>query len=623
DGTPSLPAPSRQAGLRGRCIDRGGHPLRPRHAQRVTSLGPDRRAVPLPVLLEHGPHSGVHLRRSCLRQGEATSRPPAPFPRHRHPCGCLGLAPTCPSILASDALRNGPPAGGGRPGRAGSLLVPDCPRARATWTSLSRGAQPSPRIAPPGPPAILVPIDTWGRSLIMRTHYCGRVSPQELGTTVSLAGWVNRRRDFGAITFVDLRDRSGIIQVVFDGDDDALSDAHTLNREDVVQITGTVSARSQETVNPEMSTGTLEIRAQHLTVLNRSKTPPFLVDGDGTDTTEETRLRYRYVDLRREKLQRSLGLRHRVFKSIRDFFSDEGFWEIETPFLTKSTPEGARDFLVPSRMHPHAFYALPQSPQLFKQLFMVGGIDRYFQMVKCFRDEDLRADRQPEFTQLDLEMAFPNGKEEIFSLLEGALARTFRETLGIELEIPFPRLSHGEALRRFGSDKPDLRYGVEIRDVSSLVANCGFSVFTQAIASGGRVAGLLATGCGAYSRSMLDDLQAVAVKAGAQGMAWIKVEAGSAPSSPIAKFLTVEELAALIEAFAATPGDLILLLAGQNVETPLGALRTALAKRESWAANNAWSFLWVTDFPLFELDDAGQITSSHHPFTSPSTTDIQ
>lgn len=457
----------------------------------------------------------------------------------------------------------------------------------------------------------------------MRTHYCAHVSPQDMGETVSLAGWVNRRRDFGAITFVDLRDRSGIIQVVFDGGDVVLADAHTLNREDVVQITGRVSARSKETVNPEMATGTLEIRAQTLTVLNRSKTPPFLVDGDGSDTTEETRLRYRYVDLRRDKLQRSLGLRHRVFKSIRDFFSDNGFWEIETPFLTKSTPEGARDFLVPSRMHPHAFYALPQSPQLFKQLFMVGGIDRYFQMVKCFRDEDLRADRQPEFTQLDLEMAFPNGKEEIFSILEGALAQVFRETLDIGLEIPFPRIPHHEAMRRYGSDKPDLRFGVEIHDVSPLVADCGFAVFTQAIGSGGHVAGLLAKGCATYSRSVLDDLQAIAVKAGAKGMAWIKVEEQASVSSPIAKYFADEELTSLIGSFAAAPGDLILLLAGHGIETPLGALRTALAKRESWASSDTWSFVWVTDFPLFEMDDAGQITSSHHPFTSPSTDDIQ
>lgn len=319
----------------------------------------------------------------------------------------------------------------------------------------------------------------------MRTNYCAHLSAEDLGQTVTLAGWVNRRRDFGAITFVDLRDRSGLVQLLFDGDSVGLEQAHTLNREDVVQVTGTVSARSTENVNPDMDTGDIEIRVEALEILNRSKTPPFLVDGDGSDTTEETRLRYRYIDLRRKSLQHSLELRHRVFKSMRDYFSDDGFWEIETPFLTKSTPEGARDFLVPSRMHPKSFYALPQSPQLFKQLFMVGGIDRYFQMVKCFRDEDLRADRQPEFTQLDLEISFPNGKDEILGALEGVLIKVFRETLDIELSIPFPRLTYAEAMQRYGSDKPDLRFGMEIQDISSLVESCDFRVFSEAVSAGG------------------------------------------------------------------------------------------------------------------------------------------
>jgi aspartyl-tRNA synthetase len=453
----------------------------------------------------------------------------------------------------------------------------------------------------------------------MRTNYCTHVSSADLGQIVTLAGWVNRRRDFGAITFVDLRDRSGIIQVVFDGEAPALSEAHTLNREDVVQIRGTVAMRSPDNVNPEMATGQIEIRADALTILNRSKTPPFLVDGDGSDATEETRLRYRYVDLRRERLQRNLEMRHRVFKSIRDSFSERGFWEIETPFLTKSTPEGARDFLVPSRMHPRSFYALPQSPQLFKQLFMVGGIDRYFQMVKCFRDEDLRADRQPEFTQLDLELSFPSGKDEVFDILEDALTAVFRDTLSVELPVPFPRMSHAEALRRFGSDKPDLRFGMEIQDVSALVADCGFRVFSDAVASGGRVAGLLAKGCAGYSRSVLDDLQSTAVRAGAQGMAWIKVE--SSITSPIAKFFEEDALASLAAEFSAQPGDLILLLAGDEIDPPLGALRLAVAHREQWGMDG-WKPLWVTDFPLFELDESGRLTSSHHPFTAPGTDDV-
>jgi aspartyl-tRNA synthetase len=368
-----------------------------------------------------------------------------------------------------------------------------------------------------------------------------------------------------------------------------------------------------------MSTGEIEIHVVALEILNRSKTPPFLIEGDGSDTTEETRLRYRYIDLRREKLQRSLGLRHRVFKSIRDYFSDAGFWEIETPFLTKSTPEGARDFLVPSRMHPGSFYALPQSPQLFKQLFMVGGIDRYFQMVKCFRDEDLRADRQPEFTQLDLEMSFPNGKDEILGTLEGALSKVFRDTLDIELPVPFPRLTHAEALRRYGTDKPDLRFGMEIQDISDLVENCDFRVFAEALTSGGKVAGIVAKGCSNYSRSALDHLQEIAVQAGAKGMAWIKVD--ESISSPIAKFFDDAKLAGIASAFGAEPGDLILILAGQGIEASLGALRLAIAKGEN-LARDEWNLLWVTDFPLFELNDAGELTSSHHPFTSPAASDM-
>ncbi|MBE0636819.1 aspartate--tRNA ligase [Candidatus Bipolaricaulota bacterium] len=453
----------------------------------------------------------------------------------------------------------------------------------------------------------------------MRTNYCAHLSAAELGQTVTLAGWVNRRRDFGAITFVDLRDRSGLIQLLFDGDSKGLEQAHTLNREDVVQATGTVSARSDSNINPDMSTGTIEIRVTALEVLNRSKTPPFLVEGDGSDTTEETRLRYRYIDLRREKIQRSLGLRHRVMKNMRDYFSDEGFWEIETPFLTKSTPEGARDFLVPSRVHPESFYALPQSPQLFKQLFMVGGIDRYFQMVKCFRDEDLRADRQPEFTQLDLEMSFPNGKDDILATLEGTLSKVFKETLDLELTIPFPRLTHAQALAQYGTDKPDLRFGMEIKNISDLVEGCDFTVFAEAVASGGKVAGICAKGCAGYSRKNLDELQNTAIAAGARGMAWIKVN--EEITSPIAKFFDEAALSEIISAFEAEVGDLILILAGQGIERSLGSLRLAIAKAEK-LARDEWNFLWVTDFPLFELDEAGELTSSHHPFTSPAAQDM-
>ena len=453
----------------------------------------------------------------------------------------------------------------------------------------------------------------------MRTNYCAQLATADVGQTVTLAGWVNRRRDFGGITFVDLRDCSGIVQLFFPGDATDLAEAHSLNREDVIRVTGAVARRAAENVNPDMATGEIEIRVESLTILNRAKTPPFLVEGDGSDTTDETRLKYRYVDLRREAMQRNLTLRHRVFKIIRDYYSEEGFLEIETPFLTKSTPEGARDFLVPSRMSPGSFYALPQSPQLFKQLFMIGGIDRYFQLVKCFRDEDLRADRQLEFTQLDLEISFPSDKDDVLGYLEGAMARVFREVLSIELEVPFPRLSHADAMARYGIDKPDLRYEMEIRDISQLVAESGFRVFAEAVATGGKVAGILAKRCAGYSRSVLDQLQEVAVSAGAKGLVWLKVE--ESVTSPIAKFLSEEELRAIVESFGATQGDLILLLAGDGIEPPLGELRRTIAAQET-LATEGWSFLWVTDFPMFELDEAGKLTSSHHPFTSPRAEEI-
>jgi len=453
----------------------------------------------------------------------------------------------------------------------------------------------------------------------MRTNYCAELTSANIEQTVTLAGWVNRRRDFGGITFVDLRDSSGIVQLFFDGDDGAMADAHSLNREDVISVTGTVARRSDENINPDMLTGEVEIRVEHLEILSRSATPPFLVEGDGSDTTEETRLKYRYIDLRRDVMQRNLKLRHGVFKSIRDYFSDNGFIDIETPFLTKSTPEGARDFLVPSRMTPGSFYALPQSPQLFKQLFMIGGVDRYYQIVRCFRDEDLRADRQLDFTQLDLEISFPRDKEQVFGFLEGAVALAFRENLGIELETPFPRLAHAEAIARFGSDKPDLRFGMEIVNISDHVASSSFRVFAETVANGGKVAGILAKGCSGYSRSVLDGLQDTAVAAGAKGLVWIKIDEEIA--SPIAKFLSEEELAAIRATFGAEVGDLILILAGVGIEQPLGQLRLAVAEKEALATDE-WKFLWVTDFPLLELGDDGKITFSHHPFTSPRAEDI-
>jgi len=453
-----------------------------------------------------------------------------------------------------------------------------------------------------------------------RTDYCARLSLNDAGRSVSLCGWVMRRRDLGHITFVQLRDSTGVIQLLFSGATSAVESAHTLNREDVIIVAGTVAARGEKDVNPEMETGEIEVHVEALEILNRSATPPFLIEGDGEDTTEETRLHYRYIDLRRERMKRNLALRHRVFKTIRDYFSENGFIEIETPFLTKSTPEGARDFLVPSRLSPGSFYALPQSPQLFKQLCMIGGIDRYVQLVKCFRDEDLRADRQPEFTQLDLEIAFPRSKDEVLEILEGMHVRVFKEVLGIELATPFSRLTHAEALARYGTDKPDLRFGMRIHDISDLVGQSEFRVFSDAVTAGGKVAGLNAAGCAGYSRSTLDNLQQIAVAAGAKGLSWIKVQ--EAISSPIAKFLPEQTLASIVETFEAKPGDLILLLAGEGIDSALSGLRSEVAAREN-LAEDGWNFLWVTDFPLFGRDENGDLTSEHHPFTSPRTKDIE
>ena len=452
-----------------------------------------------------------------------------------------------------------------------------------------------------------------------RTDYCAHLSSKDIGRPVTLCGWVMRRRDLGSITFVQLRDSSGVIQLLFAGDDPSLEQAHTLNREDVMAVAGVVAARSEKDVNPDMATGEIEIHVEVLEILNRSATPPFLIEGDGEDTTEETRLHYRYVDLRRERMQRNLMLRHRIFKTVRDYFSENGFLETETPFLTKSTPEGARDFLVPSRLSPGSFYALPQSPQLFKQLFMIGGIDRYVQLVKCFRDEDLRADRQPEFTQLDLEVSFPHGKDEVLEILEGMHVRVFKEVLGIELEAPFARLTHAEVIARYGTDKPDLRFGMKVHDLSDLVAQSEFRVVSKAVAEGGRVAGLNAVGCAGYSRSALDSLQEIAVAAGAKGLLWIKVQ--EELSSPIVKYLAKETLGAIVNAFEAKSGDLILLLAGQGIEDALSALRLEVASRED-LAGDGWNFMWVTDYPLFGRNDEGNLTSEHHPFTSPRAEDV-
>jgi aspartyl-tRNA synthetase len=453
-----------------------------------------------------------------------------------------------------------------------------------------------------------------------RTDYCANLSKSDIGREITLCGWVQRRRDLGNLTFVNLRDSSGVIQLLFPSKDPATEHVHMLNREDVIAVAGIVHARTEKDVNPSLKTGEIEIQVNRLEIINRSTTPPFLVEGDGADTTEETRLRYRYVDLRRERLQRNLSLRHRVFKSIRDYYSANRFLEIETPFLTKSTPEGARDFLVPSRTLPGHFYALPQSPQLFKQLFMIGGVDRYFQLVKCFRDEDLRADRQPEFTQLDLEIAFPNGIDEILSSLEGMLVKAFKDVLATDLCVPFPRLTYTKARARYGTDKPDLRFGMEIEDLSPIVGGCDFRIFSDALEKGGKVAGIKAPACAHYSRSALDRFQEIAVAAGAKGLLWIKVSDDEVVS-PLTKYLPEETLNVIIKTFSAVNGDLILILAGVSIEDALGELRSTIGQAES-LVRPGWQFLWVTDFPLFGPDEQGTLTSKHHPFTAPRVGDI-
>lgn len=452
-----------------------------------------------------------------------------------------------------------------------------------------------------------------------RTSYCTELSLKDLSRRVTLCGWVKRSRNLGGVSFVDLRDSSGVIQLLFPLGENMLASGYAVSREDVISVTGVVCPRTAKNVNPDMITGKIEVRVEEMEILNRSLTPPFLIEGDGSDTTEETRMRFRYIDLRRRRMHDNLALRHRLFKGIRDYFSTKHFLEIETPVLTKSTPEGARDFLVPSRIMPGSFYALPQSPQLFKQLLMIGGIDRYFQIVKCFRDEDLRADRQPEFTQLDLEISFPHGKEEILDLLEGALVEVFRKELAIELRTPFPRLAHREALTRYGSDKPDLRFDIEIQDISDTVRGSAFRIFTTAIASGGKIAGINAAGCASYSRSAIDSLKEVALNAGAKGLLWIKLE--EQVTSPLSKFLSSEEIASITAKFSARQGDLLLILAGNNIEPALGVLRSEIARREKLAGNNEWKFLWITDFPLFAVDETGNLTSEHHPFTSPQKED--
>lgn len=458
-----------------------------------------------------------------------------------------------------------------------------------------------------------------------RSHRCTEVNNTMIGEEVTLMGWVQKRRNLGSLIFIDLRDRSGMMQVVFDEPvigSEGFAKAGTLRNEYVVAIVGKVQKRSAA-VNENLKTGDIEVFATELRVLSEAQTPPFPIES-GIQTKEELRLKYRYLDLRRPDLQRNLMMRSKVMGVIRAFLQDEGFLEIETPILQKSTPEGARDYLVPSRVHPGSFYALPQSPQLFKQLLMCSGYDRYFQIAKCFRDEDLRADRQPEFTQVDMEMSFVD-MEDVLDVNERLIARVFKDTLGVEVPLPLKRMTWQEAMDRFGSDKPDVRFGMELVDVSEVVKGCGFGVFTGALENGGSVRGINVKGQGAMSRKKIDKLVDHAKGCGAKGLAYLVINEDGTYKSSFAKFMTEEEMAALVAAMDGQPGDLLLFAADRNkiVWEVLGSLRLQLGKEFNLYDPNEFAFLWVVDFPQFEWsDDQNRYVAMHHPFTMPYEEDL-
>lgn len=458
-----------------------------------------------------------------------------------------------------------------------------------------------------------------------RSHRCTEVNNTMIGEEVTLMGWVQKRRNLGSLIFIDLRDRSGMMQVVFDEPvigSEGFAKAGTLRNEYVVAIVGKVQKRSAA-VNENLKTGDIEVFATELRVLSEAQTPPFPIES-GIQTKEELRLKYRYLDLRRPDLQRNLIMRSKVMGVIRAFLQDEGFLEIETPILQKSTPEGARDYLVPSRVHPGSFYALPQSPQLFKQLLMCSGYDRYFQIAKCFRDEDLRADRQPEFTQVDMEMSFVD-MEDVLDVNERLIARVFKDTLGVEVPLPLKRMTWQEAMDRFGSDKPDVRFGMELVDVSEVVKGCGFGVFTGALENGGSVRGINVKGQGAMSRKKIDKLVDHAKGCGAKGLAYLVINEDGTYKSSFAKFMTEEEMAALVAAMDGQPGDLLLFAADRNkiVWEVLGSLRLQLGKEFNLYDPNEFAFLWVVDFPQFEWsDDQNRYVAMHHPFTMPYEEDL-
>lgn len=462
-------------------------------------------------------------------------------------------------------------------------------------------------------------------SNLKRNHYCGTLAKADNEKEVVLCGWVAKRRDHGGLIFIDLRDRSGIVQVVVDPDHagEDFAKAEAIRSEYVIKVHGVVRLRSEETINPNLATGEVEVVAKELEVLNSAKTPPFYIQ-DGIDVDENLRLKYRYLDLRRPEMQRNLMLRHKVTKLMRDYMDNHDFCEIETPMLTKSTPEGARDYLVPSRVNPGKFYALPQSPQIFKQLLMVAGMERYFQIVRCFRDEDLRADRQPEFTQLDIEMSFVDA-DDIMDMTEGLIRHVFKGALGVDLPEKFQRMTWDEAMDKYGSDKPDLRFGMELINMTEAVKGSEFKVFNDIIDKGGIVKAINVKGDAGIPRRELDGLVNFVAIYGAKGLAWMQIQPDGSVKSPIAKFFSEEYLANILKTAEAEPGDLLLFVADKPsvVAAALGALRIEMAKRRGLIDENKLSFTWVVDFPMFEYsEEEKRYVAMHHPFTSPREEDI-
>jgi aspartyl-tRNA synthetase len=461
--------------------------------------------------------------------------------------------------------------------------------------------------------------------MLLRTHHCGLLTKANVGETVVLNGWVQRRRDLGGVLFIDLRDRSGIMQLVFNPEfsAEAHATADRVRNEYVLAVKGKIVERDPETYNPNIPTGEIEMRVTEIEILNTAKTPPFFIE-DGLDIDESVRLKYRYLDLRRPEMQRTLYLRSKAAKVFRDFLDEHGFIEVETPILTKSTPEGARDYLVPSRVHPGEFFALPQSPQIFKQLLMVGGLERYYQIARCFRDEDLRADRQPEFTQVDIETSFMS-RDQLLELMEALIVRVFKETIGVDIPRPFQRLTYQDAMDRYGSDKPDLRFGLELKTVTDLVANSGVKVFADVVRAGGIVKALNAKGCAnRWSRKELDDLQPFAVRYGGKGLAWIQIKDGEW-RGPIVKFFKEEEIAALKERLEAEEGDVLIFSADKPkvVYDVLGALRLKVGRELGLIDERAFKFAWIVDFPLLSYDeDEKRYVAEHHPFTRPNDEDL-